>query len=302
MLREADARPGAPAAGRDPGRLCPARRSAPAARPRLDPARDVDHRGRDLLRGHGPELGARRHDQGADHRGRRPAGAEFLQNLRPFIWRKHLDFAAIQDIHSIKRQIHAVKGHREIAVGGHNIKLGRGGIREIEFFAQTQQLIWGGRNPDLRLRRTCAAIEHLVTFGRTGREVADDLIAAYRYLRHVEHRLQMIDDHQTQTLPDEGPELDRLALFCGHANTAEFSETLMHHLGQVEDHYADLFEEAPSLGDQGNLVFTGTEDDPATVATLVRMGFPDGSAVSALVRAGITAAIARPAARGRANC
>src|SRR5262245_2736772 len=214
-----------------------------------------------------------------------PAGDEFLRNLRPFIWRKHLDFAAIQDIHSIKRQIHAVKGHREIAVGGHNIKIGRGGIREIEFFAQTQQLIWGGRSPDLRLRRTCAAIEQLVTFGRTSRATADDLKAAYRYLRHVEHRLQMIDDRQTQTLPDEGPELDRLALFCGHANTAEFSATLLEHLGKVEDHYADLFEEAPSLGERGNLVFTGTEDDPATVATLERMGFPDGHAVSALVRA-----------------
>ncbi len=151
--------------------------------------------------------------------GDEPAGSEFLRNLRPFIWRKHLDFAAIQDIHSIKRQIHAVKGHREIAVGGHNIKIGRGGIREIEFFAQTQQLIWGGRSPDLRLRRTCAAIEQLVAFGRTSRAVADDLKAAYRYLRHVEHRLQMIDDQQTQTLPDEGPELDRLALFCGHADT-----------------------------------------------------------------------------------
>ncbi|MGH6891863.1 MAG: bifunctional [glutamine synthetase] adenylyltransferase/[glutamine synthetase]-adenylyl-L-tyrosine phosphorylase, partial [Dongiaceae bacterium] len=193
-----------------------------------------------------------------------PAGEEFIRNLRPFIWRKHLDFAAIQDIHSIKRQIHAVKGHREIAVGGHNIKIGRGGIREIEFFAQTQQLIWGGRIPDLRLRQTCVAIEQLVALGRTERATADDLISAYRYLRHVEHRLQMIDDRQTQTLPDDGPELDRLALFCGHANPAEFSETLMHRLGQVEDHYADLFEESPSLGDQGNLVFTGTEDDPPT--------------------------------------
>ena len=217
--------------------------------------------------------------------GDRPAGETFLRNLRPFIWRKHLDFAAIQDIHSIKRQIHAVKGHREIAVGGHNIKIGRGGIREIEFFAQTQQLIWGGRNPDLRLGQTCAAIERLVEMGRTERAAADDLIAAYRYLRHVEHRLQMVDDRQTQTLPEAGPELDRLALFCGHADTAEFSTTLLHHLGQVEDHYADLFEESPSLGDQGNLVFTGTEDDPATVQTLERMGFPDGSAVSALVRA-----------------
>jgi len=218
------------------------------------------------------------------------AGAAFLRNLRPFIWRKHLDFAAIQDIHSIKRQIHAVKGHREVAVAGHNIKVGRGGIREIEFFAQTQQLIWGGRLPELRVSATCDAINVLVRLGRTQPGVATDLLAAYRYLRHVEHRLQMVNDQQTQTLPEEGPSLDRLALFCGHADTGEFSRTLLHHLGQVEDHYAELFEEAPSLGsaasgEAGNLVFTGTEDDPATVQTLERMGFRDGGDVSALIRA-----------------
>ncbi len=217
-------------------------------------------------------------------------GAQFLRNLRPFIWRKHLDFAAIQDIHSIKRQIHAVKGHREVAVAGHNIKVGRGGIREIEFFAQTQQLIWGGRLPELRIAPTCAAIEMLVKLDKTKPEVAADLLSAYRYLRHVEHRLQMIDDQQTQTLPESGPALDRLALFCGHADTAAFSATLLHHLGQVEDHYAELFEESPSLGGtgptgEGNLVFTGTEDDPATVRTLQQMGFGDGAAVSAQVRA-----------------
>ena len=71
-------------------------------------------------------------------------GDDFLQHIRPYIWRKHLDFAAIQDIHSIKRQITAHRGGGVVAVNGHNIKLGRGGIREIEFFAQTQQLIWGG--------------------------------------------------------------------------------------------------------------------------------------------------------------
>ena len=74
-------------------------------------------------------------------------GAAFLAAIAPFIWRRNLDFAAIEDIHSIKRQIHAHAGHGEIAVAGHNIKLGRGGIREIEFFAQTQQLILGGRHP-----------------------------------------------------------------------------------------------------------------------------------------------------------
>ncbi|HVO02830.1 MAG TPA: bifunctional [glutamine synthetase] adenylyltransferase/[glutamine synthetase]-adenylyl-L-tyrosine phosphorylase [Candidatus Cybelea sp.] len=212
------------------------------------------------------------------------AGQLFRMRLRPFIWRKHLDFYAIQDIHSIKRQIHAVKGYRSIAVAGHNIKVGRGGIREIEFFVQTQQLIWGGRNPALRKRPTLEALEALVELGRTRRDVADDLAAAYRYLRHVEHRLQMIEDHQTQTLPEAGPALDALAKFCGHADTDDFELTLLEHMAKVEDHYAELFEEAPDLGGPGNLVFTGTEDDPGTVSSLQQMGFPDGSRVSALVR------------------
>ncbi len=72
------------------------------------------------------------------------AGEGFLRELRPYVWRKYLDYAAIRDIHSIKRQIHAHKGHGKVAVAGHNVKLGRGGIREIEFFVQTQQLIAGG--------------------------------------------------------------------------------------------------------------------------------------------------------------
>src|SRR5260221_6380557 len=126
------------------------------------------------------------------------AGAQFLRNLRPYVWRKHLDFAAIEDIHSIKRQIHAVRGHREVAVAGHNIKVGRGGIREIEFFAQTQQLIWGGRDPLLRQPATCDPIEALVAAGRVAPETAADLVAAYGYLPTVEHRLQMIEDQQTQ--------------------------------------------------------------------------------------------------------
>ena len=88
-------------------------------------------------------------------------GEEFLARLRPYIWRKYLDFAAIADIQSLKRQIHAVKGHGAIAAQGHNIKLGRGGIREIEFFVQTQQLIAGGRNPALRGRRTLDMLDAL---------------------------------------------------------------------------------------------------------------------------------------------
>lgn len=212
------------------------------------------------------------------------AGETFLKRLRPFVWRKHLDFAAIQDIHSIKRQIHAVKGHRNIAVAGHNIKLGRGGIREIEFFAQTQQLIWGGRNPELRQSSTCAAIEALVAAGRVRSETAAEMIEAYRFLRVIEHRLQMIEDRQTQTLPTAPAELEAFALFAGFDSAAAFSETLLRHLGNVEDHYAELFEEAPSLGGPGNLVFTGTDNDPETVKTLGRMGFSDGASVSTVIR------------------
>ena len=87
------------------------------------------------------------------------AGEAFLEMLRPFVWRKSLDFFAIQDIHSIKRQINAQRGGSTMEVAGHDIKLGRGGIREIEFFAQTQQLIWGGRDPSLRVQGhlRCAA-------------------------------------------------------------------------------------------------------------------------------------------------
>ncbi len=135
--------------------------------------------------------------------GDRAAGAAFLAELRPFLWRKHLDFAAIQDIHSIKRQINAHRGGSRIAIAGHNVKLGRGGIREIEFFAQTEQLIWGGRLPQLRVAATCDALRALADAERISHLIAEELIASYAFLRRVEHRLQMIDDAQTHTLPSD---------------------------------------------------------------------------------------------------
>ena len=217
--------------------------------------------------------------------GDRDAGARFLAHLRPYVWRKNLDFAAIRDVHSIKRQIHAHKGHQAIAVGGHDIKLGRGGIREIEFFAQTQQLIWGGRMPELRVADTVGALAALAHTGRIGPTVADTLSQSYRFLRRIEHRLQMIDDHQTQTLPPEGPELDSLAGFAGYPDAAAFHDDLTTHLRRVEAIYADLFEEQPELSGPGNLVFTGSDADPETVRTLERMGFGDGTAISATIRA-----------------
>ncbi|MCF8481411.1 MAG: bifunctional [glutamine synthetase] adenylyltransferase/[glutamine synthetase]-adenylyl-L-tyrosine phosphorylase [Rhodospirillum sp.] len=212
------------------------------------------------------------------------AADALLTRLRPFIWRKYLDFNAIQDIHSIKRQIHASKGGARVGVAGHNIKLGRGGIREIEFFAQTQQLIWGGRDPRLRSKRTSQALADLVRAGLVPPETASDMAQAYRYLRTLEHRLQMIDDEQTQTLPKDPERLTLLALFMGEPDAEALGRTVTRALETVEGHYAHLFEDSPSLSSEGNLVFTGGEDDPETIETLKTMGFQNPEGVSATIR------------------
>jgi glutamate-ammonia-ligase adenylyltransferase len=212
-------------------------------------------------------------------------GETLLADLAPFVWRKYLDFGAIADVHAMKRQIHVHRGHGAIAVEGHNVKLGRGGIREIEFFVQTQQLVAGGRNPALRVRGTEAALVRLADAGWIDEVARDELTAAYRFLRTVEHRLQMIGDEQTHTLPEDGAALDRFARFLGFAGRDAFAEVLTGHMTRVQGHYARLFEDAPPLAAAGgSLVFTGEEDDPETLDTLRRMGFAEPAMVSALVR------------------
>ena len=217
------------------------------------------------------------------------AGAAFLHMLRPFVWRKSLDFAAIQDIQSIKRQIHAHKGGGEIAVNGHDIKIGRGGIREIEFFAQTQQLIWGGREPSAREPRTIDAIRALVDLGQVETCVAGDLNDAYEFLRRLEHRLQMENDEQTQTLPQDDEGIHRIAAFMGYAAAKDFRSALMKVLDTVQQHYGNLFGAEPSLGAgngaEGNLAFTGAASDPETLSTLKRLGFVDPAKVDHAIRA-----------------
>jgi [glutamine synthetase] adenylyltransferase / [glutamine synthetase]-adenylyl-L-tyrosine phosphorylase len=217
--------------------------------------------------------------------GDREAGAAFLAELRPFLWRKHLDFAAIQDIHSIKRQINAHRGGARIAVEGHDIKLGRGGIREIEFFAQTQQLIWGGRQPELRHAGTLEALNALASSGHVTAAACEQMTEAYHFLRKLEHRLQMIDDAQTHRVPNEPAALHRVAVLMGFASASDFAQALTQQLAMVENIYMRLFEEAPSLAGPGNLVFTGAEDDPETLKTITGLGFADASTVSSIIRA-----------------
>ncbi len=213
------------------------------------------------------------------------AGENFMRLLTPFVFRKYLDYAAIADIHSIKRQIHVHKGHGAIAVKGHDVKLGRGGIREIEFFAQTQQLIAGGRMPPLRARETEVALKALAEARWIAPDIAAELTEAYWFLRDVEHRIQMVRDEQTHNLPETEPELKRIALMLGFADTAGFSARLEYVLKTVEKRYSRLFEQEAKLsGGDGNLVFTGQQDDPGTLKTLASLGFERPADISRVIR------------------
>jgi glutamate-ammonia-ligase adenylyltransferase len=213
------------------------------------------------------------------------AGEKLLGELSPFIWRKYLDFAAVADVHDMKRQIHAYRGHGEIAVEGHNVKLGRGGIREIEFFVQTQQLIAGGRHPTLRGRETLAMLAALAKGDWISDDARDDLAAAYCFLRSVEHRLQMVTDEQTHTLPGDRDSLEWFARFLGYSSRDAFAETLLVHLHKVQRHYAGLFEHASSAeAKEQALVFPADADARETLDKLTGMGFRKPLEISALVR------------------
>ena len=211
------------------------------------------------------------------------AGEKFLKALSPFVWRKYMDFAALADIHAMKRQIHVYRGHGKIAVAGHNIKLGRGGIREIEFFVQTQQLIAGGRHPELRDRRTLTTLVSLADGQWVGQTAKHDLEAAYLFLRRVEHRLQMVADEQTHALPSEDEQLISFVRFLGFESVESFAEALLVHLRNVQQQYSRLFEPA-SQPVEHVLRFPEDKDDRETLDRLSAMGFRNPLEVSAIIR------------------
>ncbi len=209
----------------------------------------------------------------------------FLKELVPFIWRKHLDFATIADIQAMKRQINIARNVGAARVEGHNVKLGRGGIREIEFFTQTQQLIAGGRDPELRVKPTVEALAALATAKWIAPETAEELTRTYWYLRAVENRLQMIRDEQTHTMPETAEEVAIIATLMGEADIEAFKTAYRTALSTTMHYYAELFTEGETLAsDIGDLVFTGTDDDPGTLETLRNLGFTDPAKASATVR------------------
>ena len=163
------------------------------------------------------------------------SGKEFLNTLKPFVWRKYLDFAAIEDAHDMRLRI---REHKKLGgplkLKGHNIKLGLGGIREIEFFTQTRQLIVGGRDPDLRVKGTVAGLSKLEEKGWIDKRISNQLTNCYESYRSIEHRLQMINDAQTHEMPKTGRGMERLACLNG-TTVLKLEQDLLEQLNTVND-------------------------------------------------------------------
>ncbi len=208
-------------------------------------------------------------------------GERFLAEIRPFVWRRHLDFPAIADIRAMTRRMddhHATAlpdGADPVRrVAGHDVKLGEGGIRGVEFTAQTLQLVWGGRDPRLRAPATKDALARLVEAGRLEASIAGRLCEAYDVLRRVEHRLQMVADRQTQRLPATPEELARFAVFMGYADPGSFAAEMLGHFEAVRAIDRELFRTAdPEAGAS------------ATPENLAALGFASPERVMAALQA-----------------
>ena len=219
-------------------------------------------------------------------------GKRFLGEIQPFIWRRALDFGAIDEIRDISTRIRDHYAQGSALAPGYDLKRGRGGIREVEFYTQVQQLIHGGRDPALRQRAVLDALPALVAAGRMESEVAAALAAAYRRLRTVEHRIQMVDDQQTHRLPVDATALAGVAALDGLASGDALIDTLRPHVDFVSTRFDAL---SPDRG-------THLSNDPDLLAgELAAMGFADVGQVARMIggwRSGQVRSLRSPAARG----
>lgn len=213
------------------------------------------------------------------------AAAAFLHDLTPFVWRKYLDFASIDEIRSMKNRIDRHRLFKGIGVAGHNVKLGSGGIREIEFFAQAQQLIAGGRSPALRLRRTEEALNALAADGWITAAAASELIESYWFLRRTEHAIQMVADEQSHTLPETRKDLARVSRLAGFASVDAFSEALTRHLTMVEARFSQLFSgRRPSAEASSGLDVLILGDEEEAIGRLAAKGFRRPADIARILR------------------
>lgn len=220
-------------------------------------------------------------------------GRRFLAAIRPFVWRRHLDFALIDDIHDMKARIDRYRkaGRTGLAdlpdavladpaasrdwLLGHNVKLGQGGIREIEFLAQAMQLVWGGRVPALRDRTTFGALKKLVGSSYLPRDEAEVLARTYRFLRDAEHRLQMRADHQTHDLPDRPEAFDAFAVFMNYTDGEALALDMLPRMREArrifERHFASPQASAP---EQDTTLLAVAPEDEQSPLLLEQLGFP----------------------------
>jgi glutamate-ammonia-ligase adenylyltransferase len=219
-------------------------------------------------------------------------GDYFLRSIRPFVWRRSLDFGAIDAITDISRRIRDHYAQGQAFGPGYDLKRGRGGIREIEFFAQVHQLIHGGRNPSLRAGATREALAALGAAGVIEPEVAQRLDEAYMLFRTIEHRLQMVEDRQTHELPGNVAAMDNVARLHGLADGAALLDLLRPHVEWVGANYDKL---TPARDDKGL-----SQDEDRLREQLVGLGFVDPQVPLARIahwRAGKVRALRGGAAR-----
>jgi glutamate-ammonia-ligase adenylyltransferase len=209
------------------------------------------------------------------------AGEAFLAAIRPFVWRKSLDFGAINEIGRLTQRIRANHSGPTRPGPGFNIKQGRGGIREIEFFAQTHQLIHGGRHPAVRLRGTRASLDALAAEGLIAPGDAQVLGESYDRLRTIEHRLQMVADQQTHSLPSDAHALDHVARLDGLADGAALVSELAAITEAVGQRYDRLIELHSGEAAETRIAARG---GGALEAELVRLGYPDTAELEARIQ------------------
>ncbi|NML05523.1 bifunctional [glutamine synthetase] adenylyltransferase/[glutamine synthetase]-adenylyl-L-tyrosine phosphorylase [Sphingomonas sp. G-3-2-10] len=217
-------------------------------------------------------------------------GDYFLEAIRPFVWRRALDFGAIGEIHDISRRIRDHHAQGQAFGPGYDLKRGRGGIREVEFYAQIHQLIHGGRDPALRVPDTRTALAALAGAGWIDPGDAEALAAAYTHLRTIEHRLQMVDDRQTHSLPADPAALENVAALHG-VDTETLIASIRPHVERVGRVYDNL------AGD-GSARLSGDMD--SLEQRLAEAGFPDPANALRLIetwRGGGYPALRTPAAR-----
>jgi glutamate-ammonia-ligase adenylyltransferase len=214
-------------------------------------------------------------------------GQDFLDAIKPFVWRRSLDFGAVGELRAMSQRIRAHHSAGQKFGPGFDLKRGRGGIREIEFFVQIQQLIHGGRDPALRVPDTLGAIAALTNAGWVEPDAAATLATAYRLFRTIEHRLQMVDDRQTHSLPLDADAMDGVARLHGLTDGAALLALLAPHVDAVGTLYDALDSDAP-------------QRVPATAeAAFTEAGYADPAAMARRIlnwRSGKVRALRSPAA------